>query len=38
MTNFFLLKSIYTLELTNLDLGFKIKGWNFEDMISNFKK
>ena len=37
---FFIKRSIYiyTLELTNLDFGFRVKGWSFEDRVSNFKK
>ena len=25
------------LRLTNIDLGFRVKGWGFEDRVSNFK-
>ena len=28
----------FTLGLTNLDLGFKVKRWSFGNMVSNFKK
>ena len=28
----------FILGLTNLDLGFRIKGWGFGDRVSNFKK
>ena len=29
---------IFTLGLTNLDLGFRVKEWGFGDMVSNLKK
>ena len=28
---------IYTLGLTNLHLGFRVKVWGFEDRVSNYK-
>ena len=31
-------KYIFILGLTNLDLGFRVKGWNFGDIVLKFKK
>ena len=28
-------KYIYIIGLTNLDLWFRVKGWDFEDRVSN---
>ena len=33
----FIKEYIFTLELINLDFGFRVKRWSFWDMISNFK-
>ena len=29
---------IFTLGLTNINLGFRVKGWGFGDNVSNLKK